>query len=113
MTAYLRPTEAECQNTVIAAATMAGWLVHAERPAIRQSGAWSTPVQGHPGWPDCVFVHPATGRVIIAELKRVPNKVEPAQQRWIDGLISAGIDARIVWVPEGQDAFIQELVGAK
>lgn len=93
----LRATEAECQRTVIDAAKLCGWLVHAERPAQSARG-WRTPVQGHAGFPDLVLVHPTRGLAFI-ELKRRPNKVEDAQQAWLD-VLGRHADARVWWVPE-------------
>lgn len=52
----VRATEAQCQATIIDAATRAGWLVHAERPAQSGKGRWMTNIQGHPGWPDLALV---------------------------------------------------------
>lgn len=103
-----RPREAECQATIVAAALTLGYLVHAERPARSERG-WRTPVQGSPGFPDLVIA--GHGRVIVAELKRPGNRVEPAQQAWLDALSFAGVDARVVWVPDGQQSFIDELAG--
>jgi hypothetical protein len=47
--------------------------------------------------------------VRVVELKRKPNKVEPAQQAWHDALAAAGINTEVVWVPEGQATFIESL----
>jgi len=102
-----RPTEAQCQATIVEAAKLAGWLVHAERPAVRQSGRWSTPVQGHTGFPDLVLAK--AGRLWMVELKRRPNRVEPAQRRWLEALVDCGVHVRVVWVPEEMDAFVEEL----
>lgn len=102
-----RPTEAECQTTIIEAARLAGWLVHHARPARSERG-WATPIQGHAGFPDLVLVHPLRGLLAI-ELKRRPNKVTPEQHRWLVALRLAGVDARVVWVPDEMDALIAEL----
>jgi VRR-NUC domain-containing protein len=104
----VRPTEAQCQATIVAAAQMFGWLVHAERPAVRQSGRWSTPIQGTPGFPDLVLCHPYHRRLWFIELKRRPNRVEPAQQRWLDTL-AIHTDTRVVYVPEQMDALLRDL----
>lgn len=106
MTKTERATERQCEDTIIEAARMLGWRVHAERPA--QSGkGWRTPIRGDAGWPDLVL---ARGRrLIFAELKRKPNKVEPAQREWLDALAATGVEAHVVWVPEGMTAFLAEL----
>lgn len=84
MTAKHRPTEAQCQATIVEAAKRGGWLVHAERAARTQSGKWSTPIQGHAGFPDLILISPDHRTIIVAELKRKPNKVEPHQWTWLD-----------------------------
>lgn len=101
-----RPTEAACQQTIIEAATLAGWRVHAERPA-RTANGWATPIQGHPGWPDLILVR--AGRCLAIELKRRPRQPDPDQTIWLDLLRGAGIDARLVWVPEQMHELIDEL----
>jgi len=104
-----RATESECQRTIIDAAGLAGWMCHAERPAVRQSGRWSTPIAGHPGFPDLVLVHPARGILTFVELKRRPNKVEPAQARWHGALAAIGADVRVWYVPDDLDEILQFL----
>jgi hypothetical protein len=44
-------SEAELQQNVIDMAHVFGWLVHAERPAMRADGTWRTPIQGDKGFP--------------------------------------------------------------
>lgn len=118
MTPHPRATESQCQATIVAAALLAGWMVHAERPAQHQSGRWGTPIQGNPGFPDLVLLHPYHRLLWFVELKRKPNKVEPAQQRWHDALGLLDVEGQgvpwvqtsVVWVPEQMDAFIAELV---
>lgn len=84
----LRPTELQCEQTIIDAAKAAGWLVHAERAAVSK-GKWSTPIKGHTGFPDLVIVHPATGRLLIVELKRRPNRATDDQIRWLSAFEQA------------------------
>lgn len=93
-----RATEAQCQATIIAAAKRGGWRVHAQRPALQRSGKWSVAIQGDPGYPDLTISHPLRGTHFL-ELKRAPNKVEPAQQQWLNLLPNS----RVVWVPEHLD----------
>lgn len=101
-----RPTEAACQATIIEAARLHGWLVHAERPA-RTATGWRTAIQGDPGFPDLVLAR--DGVVLVVELKRRPNKPTDAQWGWLTAFQRAGIAAHLVYVPEDMDAFIDEL----
>lgn len=101
-----RPTELECEATIIAAARTFGWLVHAERPA-RSGKGWRTPVKGHKGFPDLVLVRPP--QLWIVELKRKPNKVETDQQAWLDALQACGVATFVVFVPEQLDEFCASL----
>jgi hypothetical protein len=104
-----RPTEAQCQRTIIEAAKVLGWRIHHTRPAQTGKG-WRTPIAGHVGFVDLVLVHPRGGLMLAVECKRAPNTVEPGQQVWLDLLDTiAGIDARVVWVPEGLQDFLAEL----
>lgn len=102
-----RPTEADCQATIVEAAQLAGWLCHHSRPAQIRPGIWATPLQGDPGFPDLVLCHPRHGLWLV-ELKRKPNKVEPAQTRW---LLTLGqhVRAAVVWVPEEMPALLKAL----
>ena len=106
-----RPSEAECQRTIVEAARVGGWLVHAERPA-QTAGRHMTPIQGNRGFPDLVLVHERRHQVVVVELKRKPNRLEPDQQKWIEALAVSGVDARVVWVPEQLDDFVRFLVNS-
>lgn len=81
-------SESALQTRVIETAKAFGWLVHHARPAMRQSGQWSTPIQGAPGYPDLTMVR--GGRVIFAELKTEVGKVTDWQERWLKELAFAG-----------------------
>jgi hypothetical protein len=101
-----RASERACEDTIIAAARLGGWRVHATRPA-RTAKGWRTPIRGDAGFPDLVL---ACGPTLhFVELKRKPNKVEPAQRAWLDALGAAGAAASVVWVPEGLDDFVTYL----
>src|SRR3981081_4386953 len=76
--------EASFQIRVIEVAKMYGWLVHHGRPAMRQNGGFSTPIQGGPGFRDLVLAR--RGRVIFAELKTETGKVTQFQERWLGEL---------------------------
>ena len=101
-----KATERDYESTIIDAALLGGWHVHAERPA-RTARGWRTPIRGHAGFPDLVLVRE---RIIFVELKRRPNRPTNAQQEWLWRLTKAGHDARLLWVPEDLDAFLAELV---
>jgi hypothetical protein len=106
-------TELRCQSTIVEAAKLGGWLVHAERAAQTRKG-WRTPVQGSQGFPDLVLVHAERRRVMFVELKRAPNKVTPDQQVWGEQLERAGADYRLVWVPgPQQDELCAELISTQ
>jgi len=103
MTVLRRASESECEDAIIDAAQWLGFRVHAERPA-RSGLGHATPIKGDPGWPDLVIC--GHGHVLVVELKRAPNKVEPAQHLWLSALAAAGVSAEVVWVPEGKESFI-------
>ena len=99
-------TERDYESTIIEAAQLAGFLVHAERPA-RSARGWRTPLRGDAGWPDLVLV--GHGRLLVVELKRRPNRPTPEQTRWLQALTAAGVDARLVWLPNDLEPLIAEL----
>jgi hypothetical protein len=102
-----RASERDCQQTIVGAARLAGYRVLSIRPAFSR-GKYSSPIQGDTGYPDLTLAHPVAG-VLFVELKRAPNRLEPAQLRWRQALIDAGAVWRLVWVPEQLDSFCQEL----
>lgn len=102
-----RPSEAECQRTIVATALRFGWRVHDELPGLSTQGKFMTRGQGQKGWPDLFLVKGDTA--LALELKRRPNKVEDEQLVWLGALQRCGIDARVVWVPEGMPQLLEEL----
>lgn len=108
-TTTAKPKEADYQRTIVAAAQLAGWLVHAERPAQTSHGRWLTNVQGRPGFPDLTLVHPARKLMLFVELKRKPNKPTDDQLAWLDGLRRCGVQSALLWVPDQLDAFLRFL----
>lgn len=106
-----RPTELQCQATLVAAAKRGGWRVHAERTSRTHSGGYATAIQGHAGWPDLVLAHPTRGALVV-ELKRKPGRVTPEQRQWLDTLNAAGITATVWWVPDELDARCQWLAAS-
>lgn len=89
-------TEALFTSWVIARARERGWLAHHVRPARRQSGRYSTPVQGDTGFPDLVLLRP--GQALVRELKMPKGSFEPKQREWLAEMAAAGWDAG-VWRP--------------
>ena len=73
-----RPSESDCQRTIVDAAATFGYRVLSIRPALNRRGDYRTPIQGDPGYPDLTLVHPVAG-VHFVELKRWPNRLEPSQ----------------------------------
>lgn len=104
----IRPTELQCEDAIIAAARAAGWRVHVERTSRSRDGGFLTAIKGDRGWPDLVAVR--DGELLIRELKRRPNTVEPDQERWLAELRACGIDADVCWVPEQMDGLMARLV---
>ncbi|MEJ7719801.1 MAG: hypothetical protein WKF58_04890 [Ilumatobacteraceae bacterium] len=101
-----RPLEADCEDTIIEAARTLGYLVHAERPA-RSGRGWRTAIKGDAGFPDLVIA--GHGRCFVVELKRHPRKATDEQLAWLTALRVAGVSGGIVYVPDEQQAFIDEL----
>ncbi len=83
-------SEKDLQNAAVALAKTLGYRVAHFRPAIGRGGRWSTPMQGHPGWPDLVLV--GRGRVVFRELKVGTNNLSPDQEMWGAALLAAGAD---------------------
>lgn len=108
-------TEAACQRTIIDAAMLAGWRVHAQRTARTGSGGYATAIQGHQGFPDLVLVKGTT--LLFVELKRdKTGRMGPGQQEWCDalnrpflGYEHTDVRAMILWVPSEMSAFINML----
>jgi hypothetical protein len=73
-------SEAQLQQNVIDMAHVFGWLVHAERPAMRADGTWRTPIQGDKGFPDLVLIK--GNRVLFCELKSQRGYTSEAQEEW-------------------------------
>lgn len=93
-------SEAQLQGFVLNAARDMGWLVYHARPGMMRSGRWSSPTQGHVGWPDLAMVHPVQHRFLIAELKGPRGRLEPEQHEWLSALQGCpGVEAYL-WDPE-------------
>ena len=97
-------TEAEFMEKVIARARARGWLVHHVRPCRTQRG-WTTPIQGHAGFPDLVLARP--GQVLFRELKVPGGRLTAAQRLWLDVLGGE------VWRPHDFDVIADIIDGPK
>lgn len=91
-------TEQQLLDAVIERAHQFGWLVDHPRPAQNRRGQWSTPMQGDPGRPDLLLVHPVHCRTIFAELKTETGKPTPEQLIWLMALMASGVKA-YTWRP--------------
>lgn len=81
-------SEDELLGYVINCAKVTGWMVCHFRPG-RTAHGWTTPIQGHKGYPDLTLVRGTTvfnSRLIFAELKREGKDPKPEQQEWLDCL---------------------------
>lgn len=81
-------TETTLQTRVGQIARELGWLFYHTHDSRRSE----------PGFPDCVFLHPKGGRLLVRELKDMRRKATPEQLDWLAGFTHAGIDAGI-WRP--------------
>jgi hypothetical protein len=96
-------TEAQWTTWVIKVAKLYGWKVHHSRPAPRQSGGYSTPIQGDKGLPDLVLAR--DGDVIFAELKTNAGRLTRDQKEWLQHFGERGH----VWRPRDRDAVVARL----
>jgi hypothetical protein len=88
-------------------------MFHHGRATNTGDGRHRTAIQGKPGYPDFTIVHPAKRIAMLVELKRFPNQVEDDQLDWWLGLVAAGVDARIWWVPEDLDELVQAIAARR
>lgn len=98
-------SETDFQKAVIRLATLQGWLVNHQRPAQNRRGEWSTPIQGHKGYPDLTLVRDR--RIIFAELKKQGAYPSPEQKQWLSTIetVAQGcpLVAVYVWRPSDWD----------
>lgn len=105
-------SEKDFQQQVVALAILHGWMVHHVRPGMTSKGAYMTHVQGHPGFPDLVLMHPDHPEwgIIFAELKTVKGRLSENQVVWCRGLDAAGGEA-YVWRPTDLPFITRRLKG--
>ncbi len=82
-------SERDLQDQVVSLARLLGYRVHHTRPARRQDGTWSTPLQGDPGFPDLVIV--GHGLLVFVELKIQRGRMTPEQREWSRELARVGV----------------------
>jgi hypothetical protein len=90
-------TEAQFQAWVVEKATQAGWVLqfHVQRAQVK-GGRWVTNTST-PGVPDLWLLRPATGQLVVLELKAQRGRATPEQQAWVAGLQQVpGVEAFIV-----------------
>ena len=103
------PKETDWYSPIVDLATQHGWLVHHTRPAIRQSGKWSTPIMGHKGYPDFTFVHPQRELLMFREIKGRRTPVDPDQKIWLAALARTGVDVDIWRMPQDWERAVATL----
>jgi hypothetical protein len=91
-------SERDWQRQLVDLAETLGYQWAHFRPAMRQSGHWSTPVSGGlgVGWPDLVLARP--GRFVMVELKAEGAYLKPPQKVVHHALRAAGVDL-YTWRP--------------
>lgn len=97
-------TEDELLTGVCDALAAGGWLYF----HVRRSDVGI--VQGNVGFPDLACVHAERGLALFLELKAAAGRVAEWQQRWLDAMRAAGLDARVVR-PTDYPALVNEIVG--
>ncbi|WIX75984.1 hypothetical protein QRX50_31490 [Amycolatopsis carbonis] len=102
-------TEDQFQDRVMKTAKAYGWMVVHFRKAMRQSGKYSTPVQGDNGSPDLLLAR--NGVVLWAELKSDTGRLSPEQTEWRDAI---GDGCWRLWRPRDWDTLVlPELAGGR
>lgn len=89
-------SEAELLRNIIQMAQALGYLVHHQRPAMRQDGQWRSAIQGHAGFLDLVFARGE--RVIFVECKSTKGTLTAGQLVWFNALQAAGQEVYL-WRP--------------
>jgi len=96
-------SESDFQWALVVVAQHFGWMVTHFRPALTQSGRWTTPLQGDRGFPDTVLAR--DGVTIFAELKTNKGRLSAEQKQWIEHLGESGR----VWRPRDWQCIVTEL----
>lgn len=80
--------EKTLQGRVELLARELGWLFYHTHDSRRSQA----------GFPDIVLAYPATGRLVVRELKTMKGTLSTDQQQWLAAFTTAGIDTG-VWRP--------------
>src|SRR5215510_8253580 len=106
---YRDVKEADWQQQVIDTLHLHGWRVAHFRTAMTARGNYVTPVQADgAGFPDLIAVHPATGDVLVAELKAEYRQATPLQLQWLEWFYISNVDGYI-WRPSDVDRMIERV----
>lgn len=99
--------ERDLQAAIIEAAKYLGWRIMHTRPG-RTAHGWTTPIQGHAGFPDLVLLRPP--RLVFAELKTAKGELTIEQSLWFNGL-KACVKAEVyLWKPRDWESGAIEAV---
>ena len=95
-------SEKAWQAQLVELAETLGYQYLHVRPAMRQSGRWSTPISGGlgVGWPDLTFARP--GRFLMVECKAEGSYLKPPQKAVHELLRAAGVEVH-TWRPSDLD----------
>lgn len=97
----------DSHRPVIDLAQTLGWRVAHFRPSPTGKG-WRTAVEADgAGFPDLVLVK--GDRVLFREVKSGRGKLTEAQQRWLDALCRAGMDAKLWRLEDLRTTILEEL----
>lgn len=81
-------SESTLQTRVEQLARELGWLFYHTHDSRRSQA----------GFPDVVFLHPTSGRLVVRELKTMKGTASADQKKWLAAFEVAGVDAGI-WRP--------------
>jgi hypothetical protein len=101
-------TEAQFTRMVIDVAHLFHWRVAHFDAGRARSGKWCTSMIGDAGFPDLVLTNGQ--RCVFAELKIGRGRATNAQERWLDDLRGAGMEA-YVWSPADWETIEEILRG--
>jgi hypothetical protein len=106
-------TEAAFLGQVLDLARLYSWRCFHPRPGLNRRGKWSTPTQGHCGFPDIVLARldpDGRARLILAELKADAGRLSRDQEAW--GQVLRAVGGRVsyeVWKPGNWSAIVEAL----
>lgn len=99
-------SEKQWQRQVIEYARLRGWRLYHHRPALNQSGRWSTALTGDAGLPDLILVR--GGRLVFAELKTDSGRVSQEQEQWLAALTACSCEVYL-WRPRDWQEVVEVL----